>query len=554
MKKLIYIIIIVSLFWGLLFTQQSCHRYDESIQLVNDFSVMLPRYSLMHDIYYRMNPTERSIELEFNKPVEASSVEGNLSFYDKSGELETHYTLEVSGNLILILLKDDFHLRDAWQYFIEISPGLKSENGNSLAEKSLLEIRTLADQLPPSDLVGNDSTERNAIACISDIHLGDKRATDNNYCWFGKNKAALENYLDYVVNSGQFRKLVIMGDLFDEWLVPFSISPFDPDLNINTSFDFFKAVAANPVNTTIISKLQTIALDDEIELVYIPGNHDMLIAKEMIEEIIPNITWAGQDEAPGLGLYSPVDGIIMEHGHRYDFFNCPQPLVKSGHKLPPGYFVSRLYAQGMMDRGSGSKSTAQTGGAFEFETAWTAASLYTLAHFGMPVPPPDSSIILMGGIDAYDDSFSFDGARDMFAANIEDEWPSTQSHNMVSVPSECCFQAIWNGHSDMFGAAATEYIIQPPAPETYKLIAFGHTHRPEIKTWVDGSEIVNVYANSGSWLDADASDYKVRTFLSIKPAAWTGSKLDVVSLYQYNIDNGDTYKPVLLDEESVEVD
>lgn len=144
----------------------------------------------------------------------------------------------------------------------------------------------------------------------------------------------------------------------------------------------------------------------------------------------------------------------------------------------------------------------------------------------------------------------------MYATNIEDLWASTQAQNEVPVPTECCFQAIWNGHSDLFGAASEEYIIQPPAPETYKIIAFGHTHRPEIKTWVSGSDIVNIYANSGSWIDADASDYKVRTFLAIKPAAWTGSKLDIVSLYQYNKDNeGDNiYKPVPLGEESVEVD
>ncbi len=49
----------------------------------------------------------------------------------------------------------------------------------------------------------------------------------------------------------------------------------------------------------------------------------------------------------GLGSYSPLEGVMMEHGHRYDFFNSPQQLVNPDHILPPGYFVSRLWAAGM---------------------------------------------------------------------------------------------------------------------------------------------------------------------------------------------------------------
>ncbi len=556
MKKTNLIILSVIIF-TLLFAQQACHnKNDTPIPAPNDFTVTLERHNLIHNVYYRIGPDVRSIELNFSLSLDSSSVDGNLSFSDKTGMLNTKYQLEVSGNKILLLFNNDFQLREGWQYFIEILPGLKSEKGSSLTNNAVLEIRTLSEPLPPSGLPGYDSTVRNAIACISDIHMGDVRATDNHYCWFQKNKDALEDFLDYVVDSRQFKKLVIMGDLFDEWLVPFSISPFDPDHNIHSSAEYFHAVANNPVNTGIISRLQNIAATNYIELVYIPGNHDMLLTQEVLQDIIPGISWAGTDETPGLGAYSPVDEMIMEHGHRYDFFNCPQSLVNPDHMLPPGYFVARLYAQGMMDQGSALKGTNEMNGSFEFETAWTVAYLYTIAHFGMPLPQGDSANILMGGIDGYSDPMSFDGSRQMYAANIEDLWGATQTQNKVPVPTECCFHAIWNGHSDLFGAATTEYILQPPAPDTYKVIAFGHTHRPEIEAYLENEKIISIYANSGSWLDADASDYKVRTFLSIKPADWTGSQMDVVSLYQYNRDNeeGDNYKPVLLGEESVETD
>jgi hypothetical protein len=51
----------------------------------------------------------------------------------------------------------------------------------------------------------------------------------------------------------------------------------------------------------------------------------------------------------------------------------------------------------------------------------------------------------------------------------------------------------------------------------------------------------------------------VRTFLVIRPAAWTGSDLDVVSLFQYNLDSGSgdpnpDFIPVLISEESIEQD
>ena len=53
---------------------------------------------------------------------------------------------------------------------------------------------------------------------------------------------------------------------------------------------------------------------------------------------------------PDLVVYSPTEDIMLEHGHRYDFMNCPEPLVNDGHILPPGFFISRLYAQGYMTK------------------------------------------------------------------------------------------------------------------------------------------------------------------------------------------------------------
>jgi len=142
----------------------------------------------------------------------------------------------------------------------------------------------------------------------------------------------------------------------------------------------------------------------------------------------------------------------------------------------------------------------------------------------------------------------------MYAANIENVWPSTEIRNAVPVTMPV-LMAILNGSLDLFLAASYEY-MQPTAPKLYKIVAFGHTHDPMIKVYPPGKNYTGIYANTGSWVNADLCSNPVRTFLIIKPGEWTGSDLDVVSLFQYNLDSGSgnpnpDYTPVLISEESI---
>jgi len=541
--------------FSFLLLNPSCKKADTDLTKIDQLIVQLPRLEIRHESYYQMLYTERSVEIEFNLPVDESSVAPNILFEDQSGELGAYYDLSVNGRTVLLIFKPGFQLKDGWKYSLTIKPGLRTASGMHFAEDRVLEIRTYIKHvgLDPNGS-GPDSTQRNSIAVISDIHMGDNRATSLHYSWFEKNAGALEDFLDFVLKGNQVLKLVILGDLFDEWLIPYTMPPFGED--ISSSDEYFKSVAANPVNAPIVDKLKEIALSDDIELVYVHGNHDMLLSRETLAEIIPNITWAG--DVSGLGKYSPLDDMVMEHGHRYDFFNCPQPLVSEGHMLPPGYFVSRLYAQGLMDQNSVlEKELWDYQGSIEFLAAWEVAQLYTLLHFDMAVPDLGAANILMSGIDGYDDPFSFNGARDMFAADIEDSWEATQQQNEVPFPLNCCIQAIWNGHSDLLLPAMEEYIVQPPAPQTYKLVVFGHTHQALVTVVTDGGKETGIYANSGTWINSEECSYDVRTYLLVTPAEWTGSELDIVSLYQYNLDteNGaPVYKPKLINEESIVVE
>lgn len=535
-------------------THYSCKKTDEPALEPVLLTVSLPRHKLLHNLYYSLDYDERSIELEFNEAIEENSVMGNIIFEDRDGLLNSDYDLAVSGRKVMLMFRSGFQLRGGWKYLLTIKSGLRSTLGTGFRNYKVIEFRTLALHVGkmPDGGINTDSLKRNSIACISDIHMGDARAASDGYCWFGKNATALTDFLDMVMAGNQVRQLVILGDLFDEWLIPYTIPPFDD--GVVSSEEYFESVASNPVNAPIIEKLKAIALEPDIDLVYVHGNHDMLLTKETLEGIIPNIIWAG--DVNGLGKYSPIENMIMEHGHRYDFFNCPQPLVNDGHILPPGYFVSRLYAQGLMDQTSNlQKELWEYHGSFEFLAAWEVAQLYTLLHFDMQVPDLSAENILMSGIDDYNDPFSFDGARDMYAANIEDSWDATQTQNDVPVHINCCLQSIWNGHSDLFSAAQVEF-LESTSPKAYKVVAFGHTHEPMVKVYPESGDYTGIYANSGSWINSEESGYHVRTYLLITPAQWTGSDLDMVSLYQYNLDseNGNqVYKPVLLAEESIEV-
>lgn len=550
MKKYPVLFILILFLSGILIQLSCKKKSDTDLQPVY-MQVDLPRHEFRHDLYYRLPHDERSIELDFNVPLDANTIPGNILFSDQDGELSDHYDLQQTGNQVLLMFHPDFELKDGWKYYLSITNELKSTNGLSLPEAFVLECRTNVKPMPaPGSVLNGDSTQRYTIAIISDIHMGDPRANSNNYCWFGKNKEALEDFLDYVLDGSHIKQLVILGDLFDEWLVPYTISPFDSSVNITSTREFFLAVAGSSVNENIFHKLNAIANDDNVDLVYVPGNHDMLGTADILHEIIPNAAWEGGPE--GLGRYSPFPEMILEHGHRYDFFNCPHPLVNEGHELPPGYFVSRLYAQGMMTSAGSEKTASDISGSFEFRAAWDIAYLYTIAHFMMNLPDAHAKNILMGGIDGYLNPMSFDGAEDMYAANIEDFWPATQAQNQVPVPIACCFHAIWNGHSDLYTAAETQYMKQPPSPETYKIVGFGHTHEPMLEVYPKGNGFTSIYANSGSWIDADQSSHKVRTFLLLTPKAWTGSELDVVGLYQYNLNTDNKYKPVWLAEESID--
>lgn len=535
-----------------LFTIQSCNKDDE-ILTEKFMNVSLPKLEFKHNKYYSIDYDERSIEMVFSEELDEGTINNCIFFTHNQGDLNSYYDLEVAGKILWMKFHSDFELKDGWKYLLTISTSLKSVAGESLRDNKTIELRTTSRHIGSAKIESGKSKQRTIIACISDIHMGDPRANENHYSWFGKNAEALEDFLEFINTNNEVSKLAILGDLFDEWLVPYTVNPFDPQSGITSSEDYYKAIANYSVNKPIVDKLRDIANKPEIDLLYVQGNHDMLLTKAILEEIIPGIKW--ETDVTGIGLYKPVSGIVMEHGHRYDFFNCPQPLVNQDHMLPPGYFISRLYAAGMEQSYDKLKQDLlPVKSSFEFITAWNLAVLYTLNDFQMDMPDMNLNNVLMGGIDGYNDPFSFNGAMDMYSANIEDIWPQTQNFNEVPVPLTV-FSAILNG-TELYDAALTEYMQASSTGSQYRVVAFGHSHYPEILVHPP-ENYTCIYGNSGSWIDEDQSSHKVRTFLTVEPGEWSGSELDVVMLYQYNLNNDTTgvkYKAELLAEDNIDKD
>lgn len=477
----------------------------------------------------RLSCNARDIKLLFNAELDPATIAGSMSLLDKNGSLNNSctfeiYALDASNQTVRVKLNDSFDLKESWLYTIHITRGLRSVTGNTLGQDTNLELITTGR----SPFVSMEAAAaRTKIVIISDVHMGEERAAAAGYCWFTDNSSLLESFLDDVLNSDQIKTLVINGDFFDEWIVPMGTAPFQS--GITSDEGYFLSVANAPLNKNIIAKLNAIANGGEIKVVYVPGNHDMLMTEAIMKKIIPNIEWHGASSASGItagnGEYWPETQIAIEHGHRYDFFNSPDPLTRAGSLLPPGYFISRVYATKMLE----GPVVEAMGADVEFVAGWDIA----IADINVKNLDKDAPIIKMG-INGYTATMSVNDAKANYDQNIGTQWDQRQSINGVYAKM-MEWTAILSGSGigwwgDLEEPADLQYLV----PNRAKIVVFGHSHKAMLKK--DLITLEKIYANTGTWINANlvASGYSTRTFVVINPAVSSGSEVDMVTLYQYN--------------------
>lgn len=214
------------------------------------------------------------------------------------------------------------------------------------------------------------SAETRKVVIISDIHMGDHRSVDpdNAWGWFNENRPKLIEFLEYIAaHPEEYGTLVVNGDMFDEWVAPMDVTPF---INLDgeesrDEADFFQVLVHD--NASVIDAFRKVK-NAGIELVYTPGNHDMTCSKNDFDTYLPGLFTQARD-AEGLGAYTPkdMDEVVIEHGHRYDFNDMPNPISQPGSILPIGYTISKYASTLKYNARQREKEDLGTAGSDEFD-------------------------------------------------------------------------------------------------------------------------------------------------------------------------------------------
>ncbi len=376
---------------------------------------------------------------------------------------------------------------------------------------------------------------RNKKIFISDIHMGTEESIQSNpaYGWLLKDRAdLLAEFLDRLADDDHLAELVILGDLFDEWVVPYSTSPLPSDKKKYANQ--FKKIAAAPQNQPIIKALNQLADTDGICVTYVPGNHDMLMESDIIKELFPKVH--AVIESCGKGVYSSGK-IAAEHGSYYCLFNAPDSYDNPGHNLPLGFFVARSQAQGYMTGHPITKKIylkilLETLNKLLHEESFADAVFESIVS---QIHSPTDAIV-MHGLDNYPSSVQTEEVSKIFkdlAGNWKKKMPGNVPAPMPVLGEIAC----------LFPAVLDQYTLPYfEKRKTENVVVLGHTHCWEIKGVSLGlkslidigqdlfriveslkkgqiSEAVRIsedfsdpgprqasdfiYANSGTWIDGD---------------------------------------------------
>jgi len=396
---------------------------------------------------------------------------------------------------------------------------------------------TKTGEIEPLPLWEKDAAhEAKRIVVISDLHLG----VDDSFSETVKNKPLLVDFLERLVVS-DIDELVIAGDLLDQWFVPLSYPPY------NDLAAFFTKVADN--NASIMAAFEKV-IQSGVKVIYVPGNHDLLLEAETLSKVIPGIIQFR--DVDGLGKYRTGERleVVIEHGHRYDSFCSPDSLSNKEitgdyHSfLPPGYFFTRMTSSFVVEGKptfegevsqiqAPSKDNVDQYGAYAYYRVW----LWAVTTY--PIKEGFDEKVIYTGVNGYDESFSLndlvptvqdDGAISaVLYANAQRRWDRVQDMNGVASKNpypQATVGAV--DHTFFDGQAVKQYFNLDP---TVDVVVLGHSHVPLVNRFTEGYNREKVYANSGTWIDENPAGAD-RCFVVIE----SGEQTTDLRLMQYNAD------------------
>lgn len=342
--------------------------------------------------------------------------------------------------------------------------------------------------------------ERTKRIFISDIHMGDTRSMGdpNHYGWFKKNIPVLEHFLDVQLQATDVKEVVILGDLFDTWVIPTDKAPL-------TNFD---DICSNPNNKPVIDKLKALAGNSDIKLAYVPGNHDMGMnvagisaTEQFMDTTFPGIRFFCKSTVPW-GVYT-VGTLVAEHGNHYCLFNAPDIWTSNDTFFPLGYFISRIVAYKVLKTGYDQDSREiffKFLKEFMMHPDFIKDMFYAIVE-DAGLHPYDS--IDVTGVPGYTGAITVEMVGNRFS-NLIHNWKKTPGN--INVPT-----AIYNDLGNLYFAAHSAYL--EPYNSNTNIVIFGHTHIPTMDKQYDTKQLLDknpptsdapyqyIYANSGTWVD-----------------------------------------------------
>ena len=409
----------------------------------------------------------------------------------------------------------------------------------------------------PFDIMSVSSNDtRDKIVIISDLHLGNDLSYSENV----KHLQRLEEFLKEVRSSSTIKELVLGGDIFDDWYVPTRVDTY----GIGSQADFIRKTVA--ANQGVFNVLNGIIKDGKIKLTYIPGNHDMGFTAENVDIALPGVNQARDSEVKyGIGTYNPVGypQIAIEHGHRYDFFCAMTPNANEedapGATLPPGYFFARIAANSFTNPTTKEDATkvplvmlndqtnAEQRSKYIYYNLWKNVIeniIYVNDDFSEP--------IIKTNVGNYTKTYSIndilpenspvDGSIQMNLYNgifTQDNWDERLKYNNVDIMTIIDTAIVGSLHTTFIDEQSNVQYFSNSLSSA-RLVIFGHTHEPMIKSYVNLKNEPCLYVNSGTWEDQktrnknaaiDQDSLKMH-FVVISPVNSDKTKLHV-SLNQY---------------------
>ena len=342
---------------------------------------------------------------------------------------------------------------------------------------------------------------------ISDIHMGDERSMKPSpqhpypYGWLNRNIIKLTNFLRNQLDAQDVGQVVVLGDLFDQWVIP---TDFDPLARLD-------GICSNPANKGILDNLKTLA--DRSKLSYVLGNHDMSacqkdipILKEFIKAILPGINFICEDDQP-TGAYREGN-LVAEHGNLYCLFNAPDTWTNPDPFLPLGYFISRIVAYKVAQTGQ-SENYLDILGEFIDVFKQKPNFIYDLflavaADAGLN----KSDKIDMKNISGFGSAITVDEVANKYM-NLIHDWDETHDKigSYIAIEGDSFLGLSW---------AAYRVYLGPGTDPNVNIAIFGHTHAWRNEDPIpplDENDQENdssfasqpckaIYANSGTWIDS----------------------------------------------------